>query len=39
MELAAVGNFPVIKKGVILFGCCLNSIMLRGVGLNDNLSP
>ncbi|MBA7483556.1 hypothetical protein ES707_19071 [subsurface metagenome] len=38
MKLASVGNFLVIEKGIIVLSCRLNGVVLRGIGLNDNLS-
>ena len=39
MKLASVGNFLSIKRGIIMFSCCLNGIVLWGIGLDDNLTP
>jgi hypothetical protein len=39
MKLAAIGDFPLIEKGIVMLGGCLNGIMLWRIGLNDNLSP
>jgi hypothetical protein len=39
MKLAPIGNLLIIEKGIVVFSCRLNCIMLRSVSLNDNLSP
>ena len=39
MKLASIGNFFIIERGIVMFSCCLNGIVLWGVGLNDNPSP
>ena len=39
MKLASIGNFLVIERGIVMFSCRLNGIVLWGVGLDDNPSP
>ncbi len=39
MKLTPIGNFLVVEKGIVMLGCRLNGIVLRGIGLNDNLPP
>lgn len=36
MELAAVGDFLLIKRGVIMSDCGLDGVMLRAVALDNN---
>jgi len=36
-ELVSIVNFLLVKKDVIVLGGCLNSIMLRAVGLDYDL--
>ena len=38
-KLAPIGNFPVIKKGIVMPGGSLNGVVLRRIGLNDHPSP
>ena len=38
-QLVPIGNFLVLEKGIYMLGCRLNGIVLRGIGLKDNLPP
>ena len=39
MKLATIGNLLIIKKGIVVFSCRLNGIMLWSVSLKNDLSP
>ena len=38
VKLASIVDFLFVEERVVMFGCCLNGIMLWRIGLNDRPS-